>query len=40
MDTLTTSIVPIYRTIDDSVDEMELLPFCYQKRLVEVELPL
>ena len=30
----------IRRTIDDHVDETELLPFCYQNVLVEVELPL
>ena len=40
MDTLVTSIVPVYRTIDDAVDEIELLPFRYQKELIEVELPL
>ena len=40
MDTLVTSIFPIYRTIDDSVDEVESLPFRYQKKLIEVELPL
>ena len=32
--------LPINRTVDDSVDEAESLPFRYQKRLVEVELPL
>ena len=40
MDTLVSSIVPLVRTVDDGVDEAELLPFRYQKRLVEVELPL
>ena len=30
----------IRRTIDDHVDETELLPFRYQNALVEVELPL
>ena len=30
----------IRRTIDDHVDETELLPFRYQNVLVEVELPL
>ena len=28
------------RTLDDAVDEAELLSNCYQNRLVEVELPL
>jgi hypothetical protein len=32
--------VDIRRTIDDSVDETESLPFRYQNVLVEVELPL
>ena len=32
--------VDIRRTIDDSVDEVESLPFRYQNVLVEVELPL
>jgi hypothetical protein len=32
--------VDIKRTIDDQVDETELLPFRYQNVLVEVELPL
>jgi len=31
---------PITRSVDDSVDEAESLPFRYQKRLIEVELPL
>jgi hypothetical protein len=30
----------IKRTIDDHVDETELLSFRYTKRLIEVELPL
>jgi len=30
----------IKRTIDDHVDETELLPFRYQNVLVQVELPL
>jgi hypothetical protein len=32
--------VDVKRTIDDAVDELELLPFRYQNMLVEVELPL
>jgi hypothetical protein len=32
--------VDIRRTIDDQVDDAELLPFRYQNVLVEVELPL
>ena len=40
MDDLVKSLVPLRRTVDDGVDEAELLPFRYQKRLVEVELPL
>jgi hypothetical protein len=31
---------PVSRTIDDSVDEVESLPFRYRHKLVEVELPL
>jgi hypothetical protein len=31
---------PVSRSVDDSVDEVESLPFRYQKRLIEVELPL
>ena len=30
----------ITRTIDDHVDDTELLPFRYQNMLLEVELPL
>jgi len=30
----------IRRTLDDAVDEAELLPFRYTNTLVEVELPL
>jgi hypothetical protein len=30
----------VTRTIDDHVDDTELLPFRYQNMLVEVELPL
>jgi hypothetical protein len=33
MDTLITDISPIYRTIDDSMDDTELLPFRYQNVL-------
>ena len=33
-------IPDIKRTIDDAVDEVELLPFRYQNRLIDVELPL
>jgi hypothetical protein len=33
MDTLITDISPIYRTIDDAVDEAESLPNRYQKRV-------
>jgi hypothetical protein len=40
MDDLVKSIIPLKRTIDDAVDEVELLPFRYQNNLVEVELPL
>jgi hypothetical protein len=40
MDTLVTSIVPVYRTIDDAVDESESLPFRNKHKLIEVELPL
>ena len=40
MDDLVKDIIPIRRTIDDAVDEIELLPFRYQKRLVQPELPL
>jgi len=32
--------VDIRRTLDDAIDEAELLPNCYQNVLVEVELPL
>jgi hypothetical protein len=32
--------VDIKKTIDDQIDESELLPFRYQNMLVEVELPL
>ena len=32
--------VEVKRTLDDAVDESELLPFRYQNVLVEVELPL
>jgi len=32
--------IDIRRTIDDAMDEGELLPFRYQNMLVEVELPL
>jgi hypothetical protein len=32
--------VDVKRTIDDQVDDAELLPFRYQNRLVKVELPL
>jgi hypothetical protein len=32
--------IDVKRTIDDQVDTTELLPFCYQNMLVEVELPL
>lgn len=39
MDDLVKDIIPIRRTIDDAVDETELLPFRYGK-LLEVELPL
>ena len=39
MDDLVRDIFPIRRTIDDAVDEIELLPFRYQN-LIEVELPL
>jgi hypothetical protein len=27
-------------SLDDAIDEVELLPFRYQNKLVEVELPL
>jgi hypothetical protein len=30
MDTLITDIFPVYKTIDDSMDDIELLPFRYQ----------
>jgi hypothetical protein len=39
MDDLVRDIIPLRRTIDDAVDETELLPFRYQN-LIEVELPL
>jgi hypothetical protein len=32
--------VDVKRTIDDQVDDAELLPFRYQNVLIEVELPL
>jgi len=32
--------IDIKKTIDDQIDESELLPFRYQNMLVEVELPL
>ena len=40
MDDLVKSIVPLKRTIDDAVDEAELLPNRYQNMLVQPELPL
>ncbi len=30
MDDLASSIVPMIRSIDDAIDEGELLPYCYQ----------
>lgn len=40
MDDLVKSIVPLKRTIDDAMDEGELLPNRYQNMLVQPELPL
>lgn len=40
MDDLVRDIFPLRRTIDDAVDETELLPNRYQNVLVEVDLPL
>ena len=36
MDNLIRDIFPVYRTIDDSMDDNELLPFRYQNRLDKV----
>jgi hypothetical protein len=32
--------VDIKRSIDDQIDSTELLPFRYQNKLIDVELPL